>query len=108
MHKKRLKITLLCFLLIGVMLLTGCGGGKSSTPGDSSAEGSGAKREDLNFAFLSECKELDPHKATDTITYTILLQIFDTLIKIEPDGTLALPLQRTGSSRMTAQKYFYH
>lgn len=89
MHKKRLKITLLCFLLIGVMLLTGCGGGKSSTPGDSSAEGSGAKREDLNFAFLSECKELDPHKATDTITYTILLQIFDTLIKIEPDGTLS-------------------
>lgn len=83
MYKKGIK-SILCCLLAVVFILSGCGGNKPAASGDS-----GKKRENLNFAFLSECKELDPHKASDTITYTMLLQIFDTLIKIEPDGKLS-------------------
>ncbi len=71
-------------LLIFAMLLTGCGGNKPATQ----EKASGAKRDNLNFAILAESKELDPHKSSDTLTYILLLQIYDTLIKAEPDGKL--------------------
>lgn len=75
---------LLCGLLILVMLLSGCGGNKSASP-EKAANG---KRDSLNFAILAETKELDPHKSSDTLTYILLLQVFDPLIKIEPNGSL--------------------
>jgi len=80
---KRLSCFLVCLLVV-TMLLTGCGGSKTTT----SDKASDGKKDTLNFALLAETKELDPHKASDTLTYIMLLQIFDTLIKVEPDGKL--------------------
>lgn len=83
MNRKSI-IRILCCMLVLVMMLSGCGGGKSVT-----SEEPSEKRDDLNFAFIAESKELDPHKSSDTLTYIILLQVFDTLIKVEPDGSLS-------------------
>ncbi len=71
-------------ILIIAMLVTGCGGAKPAAQDKAPT----AKRDNLNFAILAETKELDPHKSSDTLTYILLLQIFDTLIKAEPDGKL--------------------
>ena len=81
---KRFNFFLGCLLIV-TMLLTGCGGNKPATQ----EKAANAKRDHLNFAILAETKELDPHKSSDTLTYILLLQVFDTLIKAEPDGKLA-------------------
>jgi peptide/nickel transport system substrate-binding protein len=84
MNKKiRLLVSL---LLVTMLLLSSCGSNNENTNNDVGSEDS--KKDTLNFAFIAETKELDPHKSSDTLTYIILSQIFDTLIKIEPDGTL--------------------
>lgn len=79
---KRFNVLVSCLLIIA-FLLTGCGGNKSA-----SEKAPGEKRDNLNFAILAETKELDPQKSSDTLTYILLLQVFDTLIKQQPDGTL--------------------
>jgi peptide/nickel transport system substrate-binding protein len=80
---KRYSFFIGCLLMTAV-LLSGCGGNKSEGP----AKTADGKRDNLNFAILAETKELDPHKSSDTLTYILLLQVFDTLIKQQPDGTL--------------------
>ena len=80
MNKKiRLLVNL---LLVTMLLLSSCGSNNENTKNDVGSEDS--KKDTLNFAFIAETKELDPHKSSDTLTYIILSQIFDTLIKIEP------------------------
>jgi peptide/nickel transport system substrate-binding protein len=81
MDKKVVRSILTCMMAV-ILLASGCGGKKSSSSGSSE------KRDNLNFAFIAESKELDPAKSSDTLTYIILLQIFDTLIKVGPDGKL--------------------
>lgn len=90
---KRIK-SLICLLIVSMMVFTSCSSGSKTEPNsaegkDNAAAEATAARDDLNFAFIAESKELDPHKASDTLTYIVLLQIFDTLIKIEADGTLS-------------------
>lgn len=80
---KRFNFLLGCCLIL-TMLLSGCGGNKSA----GTTKAADGKRDNLNFAILAESKELDPHKSSDTLTYILLLQVFDTLIKVQPDGQL--------------------
>ena len=81
MFVKRFHLLISCLLIVA-FLLTGCGGNK---PAEKGPDG---KKDNLNFAILAETKELDPQKSSDTLTYILLLQVFDTLIKQQPDGTL--------------------
>lgn len=45
-------------------------------------------REDLIIGYVAESRELDPHKSSDTITWQTLMQVFDTLVRLEADGSI--------------------
>ena len=82
-------VSILCYLLILTILVVGCGNsnGETSTNNGSSSEGN--KREDLIFALAAEPTSLDPKGSNDTVSFRVMTQVFDTLIRLEPDGTLA-------------------
>lgn len=85
--KKTLKVTL-CLLLVAMMLFSGCTKPSKDTTEQAIAE-TGAKKESLVFSISSEPTSLDPAMTKDTITYLVGFQIFDTLFREEPDGTIA-------------------
>lgn len=45
-------------------------------------------RDDVIIGYVSETRELDPHKSSDTITWQTLMQVFDTLVRLEADGSI--------------------
>lgn len=59
----------------------------SSAPTPSSAPA--PAKDSLVFAFIAESKPLDPAQVSDTLTYVVLSQVFDTLVRIEGDGSIA-------------------
>ncbi len=92
MNKMKKGVALLLAAIL-VLALAACGGtaAPSGSAGGSTEGGaaSAPAREDLNFAFIAESQELDPAKTSDTLTYIVLSQVFDTLVRIEADGSIA-------------------
>lgn len=82
-------------LLAAAMVLGGCGGssGNSAKSADVSQEKKEAaateERDSLIFSISSEPTSLDPAQTKDTISYLVVYQLFDTLVREEPDGTIA-------------------
>ena len=82
------RLISLSVALVMMLSIAACGGDGST---DTSGGGSGddINRDELVWAFISEVKELDPALTSDTYTYIALAQIFDTLVRIEEDGSIA-------------------
>lgn len=82
---KKMK-KLLCLLLTVAMIFaiaaaaTGCGGGNG---------GKSEARTDLTYRLKSEPTSLDNIEVNDLVAFTVLYQLYDTLIIYETDGTLA-------------------
>ena len=64
------------FLLLAALFLTG------------PASFAAPARDDVIIGYVSETRELDPHKSSDTITWQTLMQVFDTLVRLEADGSI--------------------
>lgn len=47
-----------------------------------------ASKDKLNVAYVAEPRSMDPHQSSDTLTWLTLFQVFDTLLRIEPDGKM--------------------
>lgn len=73
--------------------LSACGGNSDSEKTTAAAAENGAEattaRDDLNFSISSDTTSLDPAQTKDTISYLVIFQMFDTLVREEPDGTIA-------------------
>ena len=77
-------------LLAAGLLLSGCAGAASGT-GDSGEEG--GKKDSVVFRLNSEPATLDPQNCSDTgISQQPQYQLFDSLTRMEQDGTLNLAL----------------
>ena len=91
MFKKK-GIRIICCLLILTFVLAGCGNNSNSTPGSdkggSAPSNGGVKREDLIFALAAEPTSLDPKGSNDTVSFRVMNQVFDTLVKTDSDGTI--------------------
>lgn len=85
MFRKKFN-AMICFSLVVMMLITGCGGG--SNKDTSSNVDENGTRDTLNYAISGEPATLDPHMISDNIATGIFNQIFDRLIREEIDGTL--------------------
>ncbi len=86
---KRLKLFLVCVIALS-LILAGCGGSETVETGGDEVEDAGEKtvRTDLNFGLYGEPTSLDPHDAGDDCTRTLVYQIYDNLIREQPDNTL--------------------
>ena len=93
--KKYARIICLALTLAMLFALVGCSSPAASVDapqngtetGDVSAsENSG--REDLIFSISSEPSSLDPQQTSDTITYLVIFQMFDTLVREDSDGSM--------------------
>lgn len=89
--KKQLARTVLSSGLAAAILVSlwACGGAGRPAQAAPDENGEAPARDDLKFAFVAESKELDPAKTSDTLTYIVLSQVFDTLVRIEPDGSIS-------------------
>ena len=76
MSIKRIVRVLVCLLLAAAVLP--CWAGLSA----------GAARDNVIFSISSEPSALDPALTKDTITYMVIFQMFDTLVREDPDGSL--------------------
>lgn len=95
--KSSLSLLLAAAMLLALM--SGCGPAASAAPpasqaasqapASSAAPAPAPAKDSLVFAFIAESKPLDPAKVSDTLTYIVLSQVFDTLVRIESDGTTA-------------------
>lgn len=86
----------LSLLLVLVMMLSLVACGENSTNESTTGEAAGSsaaenpdKRDDLVFSISSDTTSLDPAEVKDTISYMVLFQMYDTLVREEPDGTMA-------------------
>lgn len=83
-----------CYLIVVLMALTGCGGGNNTPAASNESNGnsgqtSGApSRDSVNFSIAAEPSTLDPQKGNDLLTFAVHCQIFDTLIREDTDGSL--------------------
>lgn len=75
--KKMISILLIMVLALSVFM-TGCGGGDEDTAG----------KTDLTYRLKSEPTSLDNIEVNDLVAFTVLYQLYDTLIIYETDGTL--------------------
>ena len=83
MSKKVLGGVIVVILIaVGVFMMTG---DKTGDPNVSAS----SKKDAVVFSISSEPSSLDPARTKDAITYLVIYQMFDTLIREEPDGTLA-------------------
>lgn len=88
--------SIFCYLLIFVMVLTGCSGGGNNTssttdPAEKSNNNEGQApqvKDSVVFSLNAEPSTLDPQKGNDLLTFMVHCQIFDTLIRENSDGTL--------------------
>jgi peptide/nickel transport system substrate-binding protein len=71
------------------LLLTGCGNASDTTDKKNSDVKSDDSKDSVIFSISSEPTSLDPHQTKDTISYLVIFQMFDTLTREEPDGTLS-------------------
>ncbi len=70
-----------CALLGAALLLAGiCFSPSSAT--------AAPERTDLKVGYVAQPRSMDPHQSSDTLTWLTLLQMYDCLIRIEPDGSL--------------------
>ena len=81
MNKK--SVLILSLLLIVIMVLSGCGGGDGAVDTDEPVV-----RDTLNFGLYGEPTTLDPHETGDDCSRTACYQIYDYLIREQPDNTL--------------------
>ncbi len=86
---KKYLLHFFCIALSLVLMLTGCGGGKSGEAKSSEESPETSKKSDLVFSISSDPSSLDPAQTKDTITFLVIFQMFDTLVREEPDGTIA-------------------
>ncbi|GAX90069.1 ABC transporter substrate-binding protein [Effusibacillus lacus] len=85
MNKKfRLGLTA---VLAGSLLLAGCGGGdKPAANGGDNAPKTGGS---LNIAINADPPKLDPSFSTALVERQVFQSLYDTLLELKPDGTLA-------------------
>lgn len=77
--------------LAAMVSLAGCGSGTSS--GQAASGEPAAKKDSVNFRLNSEPVSLDPHNTSDTgISQNPQYQIFDSLTRMEQDGTLNMAI----------------
>ncbi|KUO72131.1 MAG: hypothetical protein APF77_00920 [Clostridia bacterium BRH_c25] len=92
MSNKKIKRSL-CLVLAMLILLAGCGvnpPAESTNAADNTKnEGDAVKKDSLVFSINGDIATLDPKLTKDTVTFLVLFQMFDPLIREEPDGTLA-------------------
>ncbi|WP_197046689.1 ABC transporter substrate-binding protein [Oceanobacillus salinisoli] len=94
---KHFKITL--FVAMLVVFLVACGGEEEtgSEPNESSSNPTGdeetgdssemnSEKTELNMALSVDPDGLDPHRTTAASTFQITNNIYDTLVKVTPDG----------------------
>ena len=84
--KKMEKIFSLLMVLTLAVGISACGSG---TTGKEENAGESASRDDVIFSISSDTTSLDPAETKDTVSYLVIFQMFDTLVREEPDGTIA-------------------
>ncbi len=84
--KKMEKIFSLLLVLTLAVGISACGSG---TTGKEENAGESASRDDVIFSISSDTTSLDPAETKDTVSYLVIFQMFDTLVREEPDGTIA-------------------
>lgn len=80
-------VFILCLFMAVTFFITAC----ASKETGETVMGGGDKtsvRDDVIFSISSEPTSLDPAQTKDTITYLAIFQMFDTLVREEPDGSL--------------------
>ena len=88
------KVVSILLVLAMMLSLAACSGESTETTnggngGESAAPAGENTRDDLIFSISSDTTSLDPAEVKDTISYLVLFQMFDTLVREEPDGTIA-------------------
>lgn len=92
---RRKAIGILCSLLILTMLVVGCGK-TTETPAANKDGGSstGEVRDDLIFALAAEPTSLDPKGSNDTVSFRVMNQVFDTLVRTDSEGNIVPDLAK--------------
>lgn len=93
------RILSLLMAVMMIMALVACGGGtsnKESTPGEESSSSSGTKRDDVNVYVEGAFTVIDPHApgCANVINMKLTDQVYETLIRVEDDGSIS-PLLAT-------------
>ena len=78
MQKKKYLLMFVSMILVVLLAITGCGGSNSNS------EESG-KKDKLIFAADRDATSADPHATNDTQSLLIMSQIYDTLLRQNPD-----------------------
>ncbi len=89
--KKRIGLVTLAMALAMCLFLAACGGsGSSAAASGSTAGGSaaGAAKDTLTMASPTDIDGLDPQMTNSLISMKMVTQIYDTLIKADPEGGL--------------------
>ncbi len=101
---KKNMIKSLAAALSFAVCLTGCSGGNSSSSGssgsssaggDSSAVSAGSADTTLKWALDSDIVSLDPIYAYDTTTNLVVVQVVESLLYINPDGSVSPMLAKS-------------
>lgn len=101
---KKNMIKSLAATLSFAVCLTGCSGGNSSSSGssgsssaggDSSAVSAGSADTTLKWALDSDIVSLDPIYAYDTTTNLVVVQVVESLLYINPDGSVSPMLAKS-------------
>lgn len=82
------KKNIICLLLALIMMLSGCGKGETNAPVTDSGQKTTAK-DSIVFSINADIQSLDTNNIADTVSYMVAFQVYDTLIRQEPDDSLA-------------------
>ena len=83
--KKRIATLLLAGLMV-VGMLAGCGG--DSSTGGSGGGNTGATKDTLTVAIIEDMMSLDPQETNRTTNWAVQRQIYNHLVKENPDGSV--------------------
>ena len=84
----------LSFVAISIILLSSCGGGESSTS-ENDTQNNEANVNDggcLDFAIAEKYHTLDPIKVTNVVTFHIVSQIYEPLLRFDEKDLTLQPL----------------
>ncbi len=89
-----MKKVVLSFVVISVMLLASCGGGENSTTENDgqNANLNGDKGGSLDFAITEKYHTLDPIKVTSVVSFHIVSQIYEPLLRFDEKDLSLQPL----------------